>query len=160
MGQVKAVSVALFVAVGFTASFGACGSSSSNGGAATTTTGGAGKEVSASVYVSKTNAACTSLQQQLTSAIKGVSATTAAGRKVIAAKYGELLHQAATELRNVGYPTGKQALASQFYDALDTAASKLEGDPELLAQTAEPAEFKRLDTLSKQLGITSCGSSG
>ncbi|MCU1426832.1 MAG: hypothetical protein JWL83_832 [Actinomycetia bacterium] len=143
MPQVKAAAVALLIAVGLVA----CGSSG-------------GASVSQSQYKTKTDAACKSLQKDLNVVVAKMSLKTPAGIKAAATAYADILTRVANDMRKIGYPAGKKDLANQFYAALDQAAAKLKSDPNVLKSSAVPAEFTKISSLAKQLGLTNCGGAG
>jgi hypothetical protein len=119
--------------------------------------GGGGSSLSQAEYKSKTDAACNDMQQQLVAETKDLDVTKAGDLQDLAKKYANLLHDTADKLRDIGYPEGKKDTANEFYDAIDKAADKLSGDPKVLQGDAAPAEFKKIDDLAKELGITNCG---
>jgi hypothetical protein len=136
---------AILAASAITVALAACGGSSG------------GSALSQSEYKSKTDAACNDMQKQLETEAKKIDISKASDVKGLAKTYANLLHDTADKLRKIGYPKGKKDTANEFYDAIDTAADKLSSNPDVLQGENAPAEFKKIDDLAKELGITSCG---
>jgi hypothetical protein len=119
-----------------------------------------GNELSQSAFKSKTDAACDAMTKKLDAIVTDVDVTKDEQVKDLAKKYSELLHDTADKLRDIGFPKGKKDAANEFYDQIDKAADKLADDPDVLKGSDAPDEFKKMDELSKGLGITNCGNDG
>jgi hypothetical protein len=75
----------------------------------------------------------------------------------VAGRYADLLRSSADELRDVGYPEGKQDEANEFYDQMDALADRVDDDPAVFRAEEEPEEFSDLDTLAEEIGLADCG---
>jgi hypothetical protein len=118
--------------------------------------GGASKQLSSADFKKQANDVCTNLQSDLEKSLQGFDPSKDSSIEGAAGKFADALHRIADDLRNVGYPEGKQDEANAFYDAIDDAATKIEDDPKTLTDTDSKA-FDDLDEKAKAVGLESCG---
>jgi hypothetical protein len=118
-----------------------------------------GGELSAADFKKQTEGVCESAGKKAGEIFKEFDGEDDDQLDEAANKYADLMREIADDLREVGYPEGKEDQANEFYDTFDDVADKLEDDPELLNATDEdlPPEIERLDELEKELDLESCG---
>jgi outer membrane protein OmpA-like peptidoglycan-associated protein len=119
--------------------------------------GSDGNELSTADYKKATDKACAGFSKDAEAVFKDADFTKDSVVTDAAKKYADVVHGAADKLRDIGYPKGKKDAANEYYDQLDKAADKLESDPKILKADEAPAEFKRINALSKTLGLERCG---
>jgi hypothetical protein len=130
-----------------TATFAACGGDDGGG------------ELSAADYKKQTEGVCESAGKKATTIFKDFTGEDEQKLEDAANEYADVMRELADDLREVGYPEGKQDEADEFYDTFDELADMLEDDPDLLNKTDDdlPEEVKRLEELEKELDLESCG---
>jgi hypothetical protein len=150
MARVRVVAAAALAAMFAVSALAACGGDDDDSG------GSASKQLSSADFKKQADEVCSNLQSDLEQSLQGTDPTKQASIEEAATKVGDALHKIAGELRDVGYPEGKQDEANAFYDAIDTAGDKIASDPKLLSDTSSK-EFDNLDKLAKDVGLSSCG---